>query len=229
MFSVKGRKLYIDINFSIPLPYKYRGGGAAVFRLNNGKPEVLLGLRAHSPGRGLWSFPGGGTEGKEKLSSAGVREFKEETGVQLYSRYITRTGVFQIKKHFFEWETVIIETTQNIGFSFKLNSRYEEFISLKWVPLSELDNYKLHIWVKNTVGVYLSGKMKRYTPKKANNALKPPDFKNKKIYRDNGVNYLFDMAEMVLTKADTDGTKYFNPRYPKYGRPTAVQEALYGV
>ena len=67
----------------------------AVFRIKNNQPEVLLGLRANNPGRGLWSFPGGAAEGKEKLSTAALREFKEETGVQLYGRYITRRCLFR--------------------------------------------------------------------------------------------------------------------------------------
>jgi ADP-ribose pyrophosphatase YjhB (NUDIX family) len=183
----------MHISLTIPLPYKYRGGGVAAFRINNGQPEVLLGLRANNPGRGLWTFPGGGADGKEKLSVAAVREFREETGVQLYGRHITRTGLFQIKSLFFEWDTLIIETTQNIGVSKRFNSKIEmskrgahcggEFLSLRWVPLSELDNLTLHRWVKDVISLYMSGKMKPYkanppkgeaktlsTPKKANKA-----------------------------------------------------------
>jgi 8-oxo-dGTP pyrophosphatase MutT (NUDIX family) len=226
MVSIQNNKLCVS--FSIPIPSKYRGGGVAVFRSNNGHPEVLLGLRANNPGRGLWSFPGGGAEGSEKLTSAGIREFKEETGVQLYGRYITRTGIFKIKMFLFEWDTVIIESTQNIDLSQKPNPKYGEFISIRWIPISELENYKLHRWVKNVVTYYQSDKMKKYNPKKPSNLPLLPAPKTKET-REKGVNYLFDVAEMVLTKVDRDGTKYFKPRYALSGKSQAIQEALYGV
>ena len=235
MISVKGRKLHIDINFSIPLPSKYRGGGVAVFRINNGQPEVLLGLRANNPGRGLWSFPGGGAEGSEKLSSAAFREFKEETGIQLHGRYISRTGLFKIKSYFFEWNTVLIESTQEIEPRIKNEKvRYYggEFLSMRWVPLSELGNIKLHRWVKEAVNFYTSGKMTPYTaspPKNIKLLPKPvKKTRTKAVHRATGGDMLFDMAEMVLTKVDRDGTKYYKPVYQASNKPM-FQEALYGV
>jgi len=89
--KVRGHRLYI--NLSIPLPYKYRGGGVTAFRRKNGRVEVLLGLSLNSPEKGKWFFPCGGAEGKEKLITAGLREFREEVGVRLIERYITKTGV----------------------------------------------------------------------------------------------------------------------------------------
>ena len=230
MISIKGNKLHIDI--TIPLPRKYRGGGVAVFRINNGQPEVLLGLRENNPGRGLWSFPGGGAEGSEKLSTAALREFKEETGVQLYGRYINRTGIFKINNYFFEWNTVLIESSQDIDFpkkEFKRNNcnLNNEFISLRWILISELGNFKLHRWVKDAVNVYTSGKMEPYTatpPKDLKLLPKPAKSKRCK----SGESSLFDMAEMVLTKVDRDGTKYFKPVYQATDK-TITQETLYGV
>jgi 8-oxo-dGTP pyrophosphatase MutT (NUDIX family) len=238
--SISGHKL--RINLTIPLPGKYRGGGVAVFRINNGQPEVLLGLRANNPGKGLWTFPGGGAEGQEKLSTAAVREFREETGVQLYGRYIAKTGLFTIKNAFFEWNTLIIESTQNISIK-SLRNNYSkdwgliggEFISLRWIPLSEIANYKLHRWVMNVVDFYLSGKMKSYTaksPKDGVRALPKPKQANraKSVRRESGESLLFDMAEMVLTKVGRDGTKYFQPSYQINGKKSSIiQEALYGV
>jgi len=232
---------------TIPPPRKYRGGGGAVFRSNGGQPEVLLGLRANNPGRGLWTFPGGGAEGTEKLSTAAVREFREETGVQLYGRYITRTGLFQIKTFFFEWNTLIIESTQEIdpGKRFKFQKEKSEngallehfyggeFISLRWVPLSEIENFKLHRWVMDVVDFYKSGKMKPYVakPPKDIKLLPEPKKSNrvKTVRRESGESLLFDVAEMVLTKVSRDGTKYFQPAYQVKSKYSAVQEALYGV
>jgi len=231
---------------TIPLPYKYRGGGVAVFRTNNGQAEVLLGLRANNPGRGLWSFPGGEAEGEEKLSSAAIREFREETGVQLYRRYITSTGLFQVKTLFFEWNTLIIESSQYINAEnrFKPSTNksesglghkcFGEFISIQWVPVTDLANYKLHRWVKDVVNFYTSGKTKPYTAKPPKNEIKilPEARKQNRartIKRVTGESLLFDIAEMVLTKVDRDGTKYFQPSYQVQNKHSVIQEAFHGV
>jgi 8-oxo-dGTP pyrophosphatase MutT (NUDIX family) len=215
----------------------------AVFRINNGQPEVLLGLRAINPGRGLWTFPGGGAEGREKLSTAALREFQEETGVQLYGRYITRTGIFQITNPFFEWNTLIIESSQNINTDkrdiSKINNSETlwkhyfvgEFISLRWIALSDLENIKLHRWVKEVIDLYTSGKMKPYKAKQAkgkSTALPIPKKTNraKTVQRVSGENLLFDMAEMVLAKVDRDGTKYFQPSCQVKNKSLAVQEGI---
>jgi 8-oxo-dGTP pyrophosphatase MutT (NUDIX family) len=135
-----------------------------VFRKNNGKTEVLLGLRLNNPGKGRWSFPGGGVEGKEKLITAGIREFREEVGVQLYGRYITKIGVYKIHNFLFDWETQIIETTQNIDPK-SIDSCYGEFAVLKWVDLDDIDNFRLHRWVLEVINIYQSGHMKCYALK----------------------------------------------------------------
>jgi ADP-ribose pyrophosphatase YjhB (NUDIX family) len=44
--------------------------------------RLLLVQRATSPGRGLWSLPGGRVEQGETLAEACVRELAEETGVE---------------------------------------------------------------------------------------------------------------------------------------------------
>ena len=135
-----------------------------MFRKNKGKTEVLLGLRLNNPGKGRWSFPGGGVKGKEKLITAGIREFREEVGVQLYGRYITKIGVYKIHNFLFDWETQIIETTQNIDPK-SIDSCYGEFAVLKWVDLDDIDNFRLHRWVREVINIYQSGHMKCYTPR----------------------------------------------------------------
>jgi 8-oxo-dGTP diphosphatase len=52
---------------------------AAIFR--DGK--VLLVRRAHSPGKGFWSFPGGRVEFGETLHTALHREVDEETALRI--------------------------------------------------------------------------------------------------------------------------------------------------
>jgi 8-oxo-dGTP diphosphatase len=51
----------------------------AVIRDESGR--LLMILRGHDPGRGLWSIPGGRIEPGETAERAVVREVKEETGL----------------------------------------------------------------------------------------------------------------------------------------------------
>lgn len=215
----------------------------AAFRKKNGKAEVLLGLRLNNPGKGKWSFPGGGVEGKENLSTTAVREFREEVGVQLLDRYITKIGVYKIHNLLFEWETQIVETTQNInpkgvGSWWRTGEAAKnyggEFATLEWFALEDLGKLKLHRWVREVVKVYQSNQMKPYTPKppvkKA--VLKPIpaykalqdefDFSYNQKTEPSGENILFDIAEMVLMKTASDGTKYYKPRYA----PVSVKQTV---
>jgi 8-oxo-dGTP diphosphatase len=53
----------------------------AVIRDEAGR--LLMILRGHDPGRGLWSIPGGRVEPGETAEAAVVREVKEETGLDV--------------------------------------------------------------------------------------------------------------------------------------------------
>lgn len=53
----------------------------AVIRDNAGR--LLMILRGHDPGRGLWSIPGGQIEPGETPEQAVVREVREETGLDV--------------------------------------------------------------------------------------------------------------------------------------------------
>jgi 8-oxo-dGTP diphosphatase len=53
----------------------------AVIRDQTGR--LLMILRGHDPGRGLWSIPGGRIEPGENDEAAVVREVKEETGLDV--------------------------------------------------------------------------------------------------------------------------------------------------
>ena len=57
--------------------HPYPGVGAIVV----GSKGVLLARRDKSPGKDLWSFPGGGIELGETQEAAIIREVREETGV----------------------------------------------------------------------------------------------------------------------------------------------------
>ncbi|MGQ4913028.1 MAG: NUDIX hydrolase [Candidatus Thorarchaeota archaeon] len=57
--------------------HPYPGVGAIVV----GRKGILLARRDKDPGKGLWSFPGGGIELGETQEEAVIREVREETGV----------------------------------------------------------------------------------------------------------------------------------------------------
>lgn len=51
--------------------------------LHDQEGRLLLIQRAHDPGRGLWSIPGGRVEPGETDSEALIREMREETGFEV--------------------------------------------------------------------------------------------------------------------------------------------------
>ena len=55
--------------------------GVAVFVIKDG--TFLMGQRRGSHGEGTWSAPGGWLEYRESFKDAGVREVKEETGLDI--------------------------------------------------------------------------------------------------------------------------------------------------
>ena len=54
------------------------GVGGVVWHEN----KILLVQRAHNPGKGNWTIPGGYVDQNERISDAVVREIREETGLE---------------------------------------------------------------------------------------------------------------------------------------------------
>ncbi|KAK9816937.1 hypothetical protein WJX72_007207 [[Myrmecia] bisecta] len=73
-------------NKSKEYPTEPRVGVGAVVLRNLKGVEVLLIKRGKEPNKGMWSFPGGSLELGERICECAVREVREETGLELYSR-----------------------------------------------------------------------------------------------------------------------------------------------
>ena len=115
------------------------GVGVVVFR----DDRVLLIRRGKAPRKGDWSIPGGAQEVGETVEEAGIREVREETGVE-----ITVTGLIavvdsirpdedgRIRSHYTlidwagEWRAGELQPGDDAD-------------DCRWVPLGGLDEYGL--------------------------------------------------------------------------------------
>ena len=179
--------------------------------------KVLLARHTYGTGKGRLIIPGGYVKIGELAQNALIREFKEETGCGLRGRVVTRIGHFKIKKFFFNWETVLLETTQIIKPYRDPKSKLfgGEFIELKWIPLENLSEYRLHPYVKEAVQAYLTeGFMKPYVPKKKKAQQKTQkSYSKKDLYNLPTPKINRDSYELELYKVGRDGTKYYKPVY----------------
>ena len=136
------------------LPYK--GAGVALFKKIDKEYAILLGNRKYKPQAGKWSIPGGGYELKDlTLFTAAKRELLEETGLDLGNdvKLVQKgeTVYYHIKFPFFEWKTYMYEVPSD----FPTPTKIREFSEMKFIPLSELGNYKLAFGVKSEIKKFL--------------------------------------------------------------------------
>ena len=86
--------------------------------------KAIIVQRAHNPGKGLWTFPGGFVNRGEVVSEAAVREAKEEAGVDV--KYGPLLGVYSLPGN----PTILIVYTGDV-------------VSGKPRPLAESTNLRL--------------------------------------------------------------------------------------
>jgi 8-oxo-dGTP diphosphatase len=102
----------------------------------NAKSEVLLALRPlHKHQGGLWEFPGGKVEAGEKVEAALARELLEELNLA-----VETAEPLLITEHDYGDKQVVLDVWVVRNFTGEPHGR--EGQSLRWVPLSELANYK---------------------------------------------------------------------------------------
>lgn len=126
---------------------KYQGAGIALFCKGPEGYEILLGKRSVSKDFGKWSIPGGAKEGCDKsFKEAAMREFKEETGINIkdISSFLCDKTIFVFP--FFKWVTYFYITKRN---NFPFNP--SEFSELKWINVKKIKEYELCFGVKREV------------------------------------------------------------------------------
>jgi len=107
------------------------------------KGKILLEKRKNEPSRGKWSIPGGLVELGESVEQAVIREVKEETGLDVEAPRlidvvdnISLDAKGKVKYHY-----VIVDFLVNIRCG--LAKAASDADELKWVPLSEVEEYDL--------------------------------------------------------------------------------------
>lgn len=152
MIKLIGAVNFFDIK-SIAL---YQGAGLLLLKFENGKINLLLGKRAISPHKGVWSVPGGKLSRNDKgsLWETACRETAEEcfdnstlikerlkNASALCSSSIWIPGVFKYKTY------VVDVSSKNL-----IVNHNWEFKDLKWFDINNLPE-RLHLGVKYTLWI----------------------------------------------------------------------------
>lgn len=131
----------------------YSGAGVMLFRYNTeaGRYEVLLGKRAIPRGYGQWAIIGGEKNHRDSdYYDCALREFREETRVDLDSIQTRMLAVRKIDIPFFHWRTHLILALGPLP-EFKVNSENSE---LRWFPLDEVKDQDLWLNLDRELGMF---------------------------------------------------------------------------
>ena len=124
-------------NFDMNFPMPSLGVGGVVF---NKSGEVLLIKRDQAPARGLWSIPGGRLEPGENLASACVREFYEETSLEVEVKKVI--AVVERKLEGFHY--IIVDFLVELKKPEKCVPKAQSDVAdAKWVNLKDLNQYEI--------------------------------------------------------------------------------------
>jgi 8-oxo-dGTP pyrophosphatase MutT (NUDIX family) len=136
----------------------YRGAGIALFREEPKNAfSVFIGKRAFNPGKGLWSFPGGGANRGEDPLKTAAREFWEETSIKLGQLKPVFIKSIKISLPLFQWETFIFSTTAHVRFKVG-----KEFLKLGWCKESTFKKLPLHAGVKEVYEIYKNYRKEKF-------------------------------------------------------------------
>jgi len=111
----------------------------------NPTKEILIVRRAKSPGKGLWSLPGGAVKIGEKLHNALIREIKEECNISI-----------KIEKFLGAFDRIFFDENQNVQYHYVVLDYLCHTKDTEIQPASDIDDY---IWISSeTISEY------SYTP-----------------------------------------------------------------
>lgn len=123
--------------------------------IENDAGEILMIERSDN---GNWALPGGAIDLGESMSQAGVRETREETGIDC--EILDVLGIYTDPKH------IILYTSNGEArqeFSILLRARAtggtptpsNESTRVRWIPQSELDNLQMNDTMRRRIDRYL--------------------------------------------------------------------------
>ena len=139
---------------------KYKGAGIALFQKQDNDYAILLEKRTIKPNKGKWSIPGGGFEKTDNsLFETAIRELREETGINLTNNEKDAV-VCSFHYPFFEWKTFMYEVD---SYFLAPNILGYEFSEIRFIPLKEIQKYKLAFGVRKEIRRFLKNKTISYT------------------------------------------------------------------
>jgi 8-oxo-dGTP diphosphatase len=116
--------------------------------IKNAEKKVLIVRRAKSPGKGLWSLPGGAVKLGEKLEDALEREIQEECGISIEIKKLIGAfdRIFFDEQNIAKYHYVILDylcyTKADKIFP---ASDVDDF---SWITIDEVNNFKFTTGVK---------------------------------------------------------------------------------
>ena len=125
--------------------------------IENDAGEILMIERSDN---GNWALPGGAIDLGESMSQAGVRETKEETGIDC--EILDVLGIYTDPKH------IVFYTSNGEArqeFSILLRARAtggtptpsSESIHVRWIPQAELSGLRMNATMRRRIDHYLRG------------------------------------------------------------------------
>lgn len=124
---------------------EYWGTGCVI--VQDGK--VLLGLRSDN---NTWGTPGGGVEDGETPLDGIIREVKEETGLDVNPFFLKFVKATYSSNEKAIWTSFIFVCSRVDG---ELKPQPGEIEELRWVPVSELQNYNLFTPTKESLMIIM--------------------------------------------------------------------------
>jgi mutator protein MutT len=135
---------------------RYNGMAGAGILFTDGE-RILLLKRGHGGDfGGTWAIPGGRTEKGESAIDTAVRETKEEVGLITGTRFAAFEEI-DGRHRFHVYLYAVSEP-----FECKISKEHDDW---RWIPLNDLDRYKLHPRLEEALPYYQKAIRRRFPRK----------------------------------------------------------------